>query len=200
MDISIRKEAIQKVRDSEQQYRESINFLDIGFFTVSLDGIIINHNPAFNKIFGADPEMDLRGTKSFNLWESSEDRDRFIETLKKNGLVQNYLVPAKKLNGEKIFLLGNIHVNYNKEGIPISSEGTFIDITEKINLENKLKLSEQKYRKAYEHENFYKDLFAHDMNNILQNMLMSLELGLLKFKETNENEECKNRLIEAQIL
>ncbi len=41
----------------------------------------------------------------------------------------------------------------------------------------KLKESEEKYRSAYHQANFYKDLFAHDINNILSNIKMSVELS-----------------------
>ena len=38
-----------------------------------------------------------------------------------------------------------------------------------------LEKSEEKYREAYNLVNFYKDLFTHDMNNILQNITSSAE-------------------------
>jgi len=47
---------------------------------------------------------------------------------------------------------------------------------------NELKESEKKYREAYNLVNFYKDLFTHDMNNILQSILSSAEYYYL-FRE-----------------
>ncbi len=44
------------------------------------------------------------------------------------------------------------------------------EILEKQYLRQKLKDSEKKYQKAYNRANFYKDLFAHDINNILNNI------------------------------
>jgi len=43
----------------------------------------------------------------------------------------------------------------------------FDDISEHRDTERKLKASENKYRRAYELANLYKDLFTHDMNNII---------------------------------
>ena len=61
-----------------------------------------------------------------------------------------------------------------------------------INLERKveerttdLKKSEEKYREAYNRAEFYKDLFAHDMNNNLQAILSSVELVFLLLKSEN---------------
>lgn len=43
-------------------------------------------------------------------------------------------------------------------------------------LEEKLQTSEKKFRNAFMRSNFYKDLFTHDMSNIVQNIMTSLEL------------------------
>ena len=61
-----------------------------------------------------------------------------------------------------------------------------VDITERKKIENELIKSENKYRKAYNRAEFYKDLFAHDINNILQNISMGVELNLLKFKDLGD--------------
>ncbi|MFX1364398.1 MAG: sensor histidine kinase [Promethearchaeota archaeon] len=58
----------------------------------------------------------------------------------------------------------------------------------------------EKYQEAYNRECFYKDLFVHDINNILQNILMGLELFEQDLKITGdltENESIK--LIKEQI-
>ncbi len=66
----------------------------------------------------------------------------------------------------------------------------------------KLKKSELKYRKAYYQANLYRDVFAHDLNNVLQNINSSAELSSLYLnnpeklhtvKELNEitNEQVK---------
>ncbi len=50
------------------------------------------------------------------------------------------------------------------------------DITRRKKTEQKLEESEEKYREAYYLINFYKDLFAHDMNNILQGIISTAEM------------------------
>ncbi|MFX1490563.1 MAG: ATP-binding protein [Promethearchaeota archaeon] len=56
---------------------------------------------------------------------------------------------------------------------------TLMDITERKIAEEKLRESEEKYRKAYFQANLYRDIFAHDINNILQNINSSVELSAL---------------------
>jgi PAS domain S-box-containing protein len=50
------------------------------------------------------------------------------------------------------------------------------DITDRKIAEKRLQESEKKYREAYNRANFYKDLFAHDINNILHIINSSEEL------------------------
>ena len=53
------------------------------------------------------------------------------------------------------------------------------NITELKQAEKNVTESEEKYRKAYSQANLYKDIFAHDINNILQNIQSSVELSSL---------------------
>jgi len=61
-------------------------------------------------------------------------------------------------------------------------------------IEERLVNSENKYRAAYNRAEFYKDLFVHDINNILQNLQFSLEIisqNIVDF----ENKESLEELI-----
>lgn len=62
---------------------------------------------------------------------------------------------------------------------------TLYEATERIKAEQDLKKSEEKYRKAFNLSNFYKDLIAHDMNNIMQTISSSIDIYQLSKKEEN---------------
>jgi len=55
-------------------------------------------------------------------------------------------------------------------------------------LEEKLHTSEKKYREAYNRANFYKDLFTHDMSNVVQNIRMSSDIS---FENLNKFDKSK---------
>jgi PAS domain S-box-containing protein len=124
---------------------------------------------------------------------------------------RNFLIPqvTKKQRGEKGY-----EISYQYRGIKKSGEIIWIenysnsiqfrgkpadlitvkDITEQKIAEQRLRESEENYRKAYERENFYKDLFTHDMSNILQGMLISLEIYGLEFSSHNASYISKENL------
>ncbi|MFX1277966.1 MAG: PAS domain S-box protein [Promethearchaeota archaeon] len=133
-----------------EEYKEIVHNLDVGYFRVGLDGTILKHNPKFNEIFGISINKSLVGTKSFDFWQQSEERDKFIEELTRVGHVKNYLAHARKVTGEEIVVQGNSHLVKNENDHPIATEGTIIDISEKFILEHKLKTSEEKYRDLIE--------------------------------------------------
>ena len=126
----------------EEYLLDTLNDLDIGFVKVGNDDIILNHNLTFNKIFGYNLEASLIGTKILDYWLDSEERNKFREDLFKNGIVKKYLAPVKKVDGEKIFLQVNFKLNKNSNGEVTSTEGTFVDVTERMEKEKKLKESE----------------------------------------------------------
>jgi len=64
-----------------------------------------------------------------------------------------------------------------------------------------LKNREESLNKAYKRTNFYKNLFAHDVNNIFQNILSSLELYDIEKKNTKKyHDMIKNQIVRGEKL
>jgi len=149
-DITERKKAGEKLKESELKYRNMINNLDVGFYQVSLDGTMINHNPAHNKILEYDQTESLIGKRVTDFWQVPEDRDDYLKQILENSYAKNYICPSLTKEGKKVVVQLNSHLMRNNEGSPIGIEGTFIDITEKYNLEHELRESEEKFRSIAE--------------------------------------------------
>jgi PAS domain S-box-containing protein len=131
----------EKLKQSEANHRNMITNLDVGFYQIKLGGKILNHNPAYNKILGYDEFENLKNTNVTNLWENPELREEYLQQLLRDDFVKNYICHAIKKDGSKVVLQLNTHVMRDVEGKPIRIDGTFIDVTEKFNLEKKLKKS-----------------------------------------------------------
>ncbi len=103
-----------------------------------MDGEILDHNRAFAKILGFDASAKLIGTQTPGFWVNQNDRAFYLEALQKKGEIRNYLIIARKINGEKIYLEANSRLIYNKQNKPLQIEGTLVDVTEKKVAEEKL--------------------------------------------------------------
>jgi len=77
-------------------------------------------------------------------------------------------IEAVKAGAQDYLIKGSINSAFLERSIYYSIE--------RQNIKEKLKQSEEKYRKAFLRANFYKDIFAHDMSNILQGILSAVQL------------------------
>ena len=108
-----------------------------------------------------------------------------------------------KVMGE---LKGSFEIFYLKEK-PDMDEGPFMkeerDLIDAL-AENLSRIIERMelekgYRKAYNRAEFYKDLFMHDINNVLQNILSSMELTDM-YKGNLEKINHFNNIIKDQVM
>ncbi len=153
-DITEKKKAEEQLIESELKFRNMVNNLDVGFYQVTLDGIMLNHNPAHNKVLGYDLSESLIGKKVTDFWQYPEDREQYLEQILRDNYAKNYICPSLTKNGKKVVVQLNSHLMLDKKGNPYGIEGTFIDITEKYILEEKLRESERKYRNLYDNTPF----------------------------------------------
>ena len=153
-DITERKIAEENLKESEKKYRNLIENLDVGFYQVKLDGEMLNHNSAHNVILGYDPLESLIGKNVSEFWQNPEDRGIYLEDLAKEGVARSYICHVKTKTGRKVTLELNSHLIRDKDGWPIQIDGTITDVTEKFNLERKLRESEEKFRSLYENTPF----------------------------------------------
>ena len=144
----------KKLQESEENYRDLIDNLDVGFYQVTLDGKMLNYNLAHKKILGYDVSDNLDGKDVRDFWQYPEQRDEYLNYLLENGVAKDYICHSLTKDGKKIVVQLNSHVVRDKQGKPIRIDGTFKDVTDKYRLEKKLKESEEKFRYLFESSPF----------------------------------------------
>jgi PAS domain S-box-containing protein len=191
-DITERKIAEENLKESEQKYRNLIENLDVGFYQVTLDGQMLNHNSAHNIILEYDPLENLVGRNVTDFWQNPEDRGKYLTEIIRDGVARNYICHAKTKTGRKIILELNSHLIRDRDGWPIQIDGTINDVTEKFNLESKVRESEEKFRSLYENTPF--SIVLVDSEGIIVGFNQTFteifgyhkeELAGKKFKETS---------------
>jgi len=172
-DITQRKEAERNLRKSEQKFRSTIADLDEGFYSSTLDGILIDHNRAFNRIFEFDISQDLAGITLTDFWQNPEDRKEFLKKLTARGRISNYLINAKTVNGKKISLMVNSHVVSEESNSLTRIEGIIHDDTERKSLQAQLMQAQK-----MESVGRLAGGVAHDFNNALSVIIGFTEIAM----------------------
>jgi PAS domain S-box-containing protein len=148
-DITERKKAELALLESEKKFSDTVKYLDEGYYSVTVDGILLEHNLAFNRILGIDITRDMKGVKLPDFWQNPEERTGYLNELMTNGIIKNYEINAKTISNEKKTVRVNSHLIKDEDGKLIRIEGTFIDITELKRAEEMLQNSEIKFRELF---------------------------------------------------
>jgi len=199
--ISERKLIEQKLRESEEKYRlitESANDL-VCVINDKLELEYINED-AQKRITGYSYKDTIN--QSVIKLIHPDDHDKFILQFRKvletgEGIVEGRI---KHKDGHYVWMEANGKLIKDKDKKP-KILIIVRDITDRIIVEQKLKKSEELYRKAYDQVNFYKDLFTHDISNILQNIKSAGELSFIYFDNPNKLNEIQEmwNLVNSQI-
>ncbi|PKN99934.1 MAG: hypothetical protein CVU42_06185 [Chloroflexi bacterium HGW-Chloroflexi-4] len=149
-DITEQKIAELALRDSEKKFREMVANLDEGLFSATMDGILVDHNEAFNRILGLPVQQDLRGFALPDFWENKEERQKYLSDLNLKGSVSSFQISARKINGEAISILLSAHLVRNENNKPIKIDGVFMDITNRIHQEERLLATQEELQRLFE--------------------------------------------------
>lgn len=210
LDITERKQAEQKLKESEKRYKKISDDLDI--ILDGVPGLIFYKDTENNFIrvnkYVADAhnmtKEELAGKSCFDIYLHDQAQTYWDDDLEviKSGKPKLFIEEPWDTDKGRRWVSTSKIPFVDEKGEIIGIIGFSIDITERKKAEEKLKESEEKYRVAYNRAEFYKDIFAHDINNLLQNIKSSMEL-LSTFKNIPEKSDEVNELtniIEEQVV
>ena len=192
-EITDLKETEKKLRESEEKYRNLVNNILDQIIETELDGTITYVSPQVYDIFGYKPE-EVIGRRSIQFVHPDD-----INIVKE--AMEKAVKSGEKISSEyRLKHKNGIYVNIASRG-QLIKRGNYHkliavirDITAQKKAGKLLKESEKKFREAFNRSNFYKDLIAHDINNILQNILSSVELSFLYVDDVKNLKDLKRML------
>ncbi len=151
--ITTQKRFEEKLRRSEEKYRNIFEGSTEGIYQVSHGGRFITANPAAARILGYESPEELIGAITdigSQVYVYPEDRDKALTLLRKDGFFKNFEVRNRQKNGSIVWVLANVHIVRDDQGNILYHEGTSRDITERKRAEEALYKAEEKYRSIFE--------------------------------------------------
>lgn len=183
-------DSISRLRESEDNYRGIFSNSMEGILQITLEGTILNANPAMIHMLHCKSIEDMK--QSYNnlkekLYINPEDRDRLIQLIIEKGRVKQKEIQYRCKDGETIWVSVSSLLIQDESGKPVRIESLISDITER-------KIIEQEKEKLFEELVQAQKLeavgqlaggVAHDFNNMLAVILGRAELSLLKMDKSD---------------
>jgi PAS domain S-box-containing protein len=145
-DISERKKAEEAIRLSEEKFRNIYETMTIGYFRTSMEGNLLDLNPACLKIFGFESLEEAKKflhDNSANVYADYDEWLRIRSDLSDNTVPSTYTVRLLKKDKSEFFANLNLRHVHKSDGTPLHLEGLIEDISERIKTQELLIQSEK---------------------------------------------------------
>jgi diguanylate cyclase (GGDEF)-like protein/PAS domain S-box-containing protein len=200
-DIGERKRMEEALRESEAKYRQIFENVQDIFYRTDLQGTILELSPSVER-YGYSRNA-LIGTPAGELYENPERRSDLVQTLLERGEVTDYEIRLKTADGGAIDTSLSGHLLHSPDGTPIGLEGFLRDITERKQMDEALRESEEKFRRIF--DNVYDIYYRTDAQGIITDISPSVrqfgytpeELIGREVLDIYENPEERSALLEA---
>ena len=169
--VSEKKKLESKLKKSEQKYRHLFKESPFSIVLINKMGEIVECNSAAEELLGyTKKELIENKIKVISLIPEKFHPviAKRIRLLNKRGKLPKEDIQIKKKDNTLIWINAKSSLIEFKDKILFQI--IFYDITDRRKMEENLRKSERKYRRAYNYTQFLRDLFSHDVNNLFQSL------------------------------
>jgi PAS domain S-box-containing protein len=135
-----RKEAEEQIRRSEREFRSLFENAVVGIYRSTPDGRFLMANQTLARINGYSSVEELMALDiPTQIYLNPEDRERFKRLMVEQGFVADYRYPIKRKDGSIGWVTKWARAVKDDNGKVLYYEGFVLDITEKVQTEQRLK-------------------------------------------------------------
>jgi two-component system cell cycle sensor histidine kinase/response regulator CckA len=162
-DITQRKETEEALRRSERDFRSVVEYAPYGIFRASIDGRLLQVNPALEKMLGYESTDQIINKRlATDIFRNREDYARLSDLLAREQEIKDVEVEWKRSAGTPITVRCSGRRFDVENGSPAYFQVFAEDVTEKRTLEGQLRMAQK-----MEAIGRLSGGIAHDFNNLL---------------------------------
>ncbi|WP_448700091.1 PAS domain S-box protein [Mucilaginibacter sp. AW1-3] len=136
--VTLRRSAEMKLRESEAKYRKIFENVQDVFYQTDVHGIITEISPSIENYSGYKRDAVI-GSHAGDFYYHPEDRQKLVDLLKQHGKVNDFQVRLKTNDDEIVHASINAHLLFDDDGTFYGFEGSMRDIRERKKAEDALK-------------------------------------------------------------
>jgi PAS domain S-box-containing protein len=172
-DITERKRVEEKLRKSDEKYRQLVENLNVGVFTCNLEGAFLYANPAMANIGGYDDVEDFMSFPTYRLYADITERPKLLADLTEKGFVKDRELRYLKKDGTICWLSLSAVLQRDENGDLCLISGIVEDVSERKRLAEAL-IQSEKHRAVAD----VTAGVAHNFNNLLQVVMGNADVAL----------------------
>ena len=176
-DITRQKTAEDLLRRSEARYRSLIQGAAYGIYRTTLDGVILDANPALAAMLGYESASDLTGRSMAELYVNPEERQQLVDRYGREGQAMGPVeVRWRRRDGASIVVRLATRAVEGEDGVS-GFEGIAEDVTARRAIEEQLRQAQK-----MEAVGRLARGVAHDFNNLLAAIVGCSDLLAMRLK------------------
>ena len=146
------RHAVEMLRESEVKYRSVLDNIEEGYYEVDLAGNFTFFNDSLCRIWEY-PKKELMGL-NYRQYVDEESADKFFQSFnqvfKTGKPVREFYWQITRRDGATKHLEASVSLRRDSRGAPTGFHGIMRDVTERKQMEESLRLNEEKYRAMIE--------------------------------------------------